>query len=86
MITNSQIEQLILWIGVILIIPTFSRFCYVVSSAAWRKIFPTNTFEIKYLDEESGFNRVVTVKVPRRKGKILVNLIDDAINSKGPDK
>ncbi|EGT5209051.1 hypothetical protein AGJ25_04560 [Cronobacter sakazakii] len=78
------IAHLIFWIGVIMIIPTFSRFCFSASALLWRRLFPTRIFEFRYHDENTGSTRTLTVKVPRKKGKMLASLIDEAIaeNSK----
>lgn len=39
-----------------------------------------------YRDEDSGCARVVTIKVPKDKGKTLVSLIDDAVKPLAKDK
>lgn len=76
---NLQIAQLILWIGVIMIIPIFSRFCYAASALLWRRVFPTRVFEFRYKDESTGTSKSLTIKLPRGKSKTLVNLIDEAL-------
>lgn len=76
---NLQVEQLIFWIGVILVIPTFRRFCNAASSLLWRRLFPTRLFEFRYLDEKNGINRSILIKVPRKRGKALVDLLDEAV-------
>ncbi|MBO8132473.1 hypothetical protein [Dickeya fangzhongdai] len=76
---SQQILQLVMWVGVIMIIPTFYRFCYAASALVWRKLFPTRTFEFQYRDEESGHSRTITVKLPKGESKQLVSLIDEAL-------
>lgn len=84
MTLNMQIAQLIFWIGVIMIIPAFSRFCYSASALLWRRLFPTKVFEFRYHEEESGVTKTLVIKVPSKKGKMLTTLIEEAIaeNSK----
>lgn len=69
-----------------MIIPTFSRFCYSASSLLWRRLFPTRIFEFRYHDEDTGTTRTLTIKVPRRNGKMLANLIDEAISENSKSK
>lgn len=86
MALNLQIAQLILWIGVIMIIPTFSRFCYSASALLWRRLFPTRIFEFRYHDEDTGSTKTLIVKVPRKNGKMLTSLIDEAISENSKHK
>lgn len=62
-----------------MVIPTFSRFCYSASALLWRRLFPTRIFEFRYHDEDTGLTKTLTIKVPRKKGIMLANLIDEAI-------
>lgn len=86
MALNLQIAQLIFWIGVIAITPTFSRFCYSASALLWRRLFPTRVFEFRYHDEDTGLTQTLTIKVPRKKGKMLASLIDEAIAENSKEK
>lgn len=76
---TQQIAQLVMWIGVIMIIPAFYRFCYASSALIWRKIFPTKTFEVRFRDEENHIDRTITITLPKDKSKTLVSLIDEAV-------
>lgn len=86
MAMNLQIAQLVLWIGVIMVIPIFSRFCYSASALLWRRLFPTRVFEFNFKDESTGVYRTLTVKLPRGKSKTLVSLIDEALAENSKDK
>lgn len=83
---NDSVVQLVMWIGVILIIPVCYRFCYAASSLLWRRLFPTRMFEFQFSDENTGLKKSLTIKVPRNKSELLVNLIDEAIQEQSKRK
>lgn len=83
---NEAVVQLVMWIGVIMIVPVCYRFCYAASSLLWRRLFPTRIFEFKFSDESTGSKKSLTLKLPRKNSELLVNLIDEAIKEESNRK
>ncbi|EPY4496971.1 TPA: hypothetical protein ACTW3A_001585 [Klebsiella quasipneumoniae subsp. quasipneumoniae] len=76
---NEQIAQLVIWVGVIMVIPAFYRFCYAATALLWRRLFPVKDLEIHYKDESGQIENIIKIRLPKDKRKTLVSLIDDAV-------
>lgn len=77
---NQQIAQLVMWIGVIMIIPALYRFVYAASALTWRRLFPSKIFEVRFYDEESNTQKSVVITLPKDRRASLVSLIDEAVS------
>jgi len=77
--------QIVFWLGVIVCLPTFYRFVYAGSALLWRQLFPTRNVEIRLLDQQHHLIKSVTIKLDRRDGKKIVDLIEEA-TAKGSTK
>lgn len=75
----EQVLQLILWIGVILCIPTLYRFAYAASGLVWRKAFPTRKLAITVVDEEAKTKLTYFLKLDRKDGRSMVRIMDEAL-------
>lgn len=75
---QSQLTQVIFWLGVIAALPAFYRFVYAGSSLIWHKYFPVKKIEIQLVNEDKTLIKSVVLDLDKQDTQRIIDLIESS--------
>lgn len=75
---QSQLTQVIFWLGLIAALPAFYRFVYAGSSLIWHKYFPVKKIEIQLVDEDKTLIKNIVLDLSKQDTQRIVDLIESS--------
>ncbi len=75
---QSQLTQVIFWLGLIAALPAFYRFVYAGSSLIWHKYFPVKKIEIQLVDEDKSLIKNIVLDLSKQDTQRIVDLIESS--------
>ncbi|HFK4066151.1 TPA: hypothetical protein ACG1UU_003587 [Kluyvera ascorbata] len=75
---QSQLTQVIFWLGLIAALPAFYRFVYAGSSLIWHKYFPVKKIEIQLVDEDKTLVKNIVLDLDKQDTQRIIDLIESS--------
>ncbi|HFK5809121.1 TPA: hypothetical protein ACG0L8_004105 [Enterobacter bugandensis] len=75
---ESQLTQVIFWLGLIAALPAFYRFVYAGSSLIWHKYFPVKKIEIQLVDEDKTLIKNIVLDLGKQDTQRIIDLIESS--------
>ncbi|HAS1739244.1 hypothetical protein ASV33_14255 [Enterobacter hormaechei subsp. xiangfangensis] len=75
---QSQLTQVIFWLGLIAALPAFYRFVYAGSSLIWHKYFPVKKIEIQLVNEDKALIENIVLDLDKQDAKRVIELIESS--------
>lgn len=75
---QSQLTQVIFWLGLFAALPAFYRFVYAGSSLIWHKYFPVKKIEIQLVDEDKTLIKNIVLDLDKQDTQRIIDLIESS--------
>lgn len=75
---QSQLTQVIFWLGLIAALPALYRFVYAGSSLIWHKYFPIKKIEIQLVDENKSLIKNIVLDLDKQDTQRIIDLIESS--------
>lgn len=75
---QSQLTQVIFWLGLIAALPAFYRFVYAGSSLIWHKYFPVKKIEIQLVNEDKTLIKNIVLDLDEKDTQRIIDLIESS--------